>query len=263
MIQSLQNDKVKRVMRLQDKRGRQRFGQFVVEGAREIGRALASGFQLDYLLVHKPLAVSSEAHDVLVRVSPEQVDDVAAPPFQKMAVREQRDGLIAVFRTRSMTLAELTHPAPGFYVVLDQVEKPGNLGAVLRSVDGAGLDGIILLGSSVETWNPNVIRSSVGTVFSLPVVTATDEEFADFLASHPDLPSWAVSPEAEQTYFTTDLTAKSGLMLFGSEAHGLRPQWKARVSSQLAIPMRGLADSLNLSVSVALLAYERLRQLAS
>ncbi|MFW7377949.1 MAG: TrmH family RNA methyltransferase [Oligoflexus sp.] len=265
MIESLSNEKIKRVLRCQQKRGRKQLGQFTVEGAREIHRALQSGWNLDFLLVQPDLAeASQEAAEAIALVPGTKVWPVSDTIFQKCAVRENTDGLLAVFQEKTWTLADLQQPnkEPLFLIALDGVEKPGNLGAVLRTADGAGAHGVILLGSSVDPWNPNVIRASLGTVFSVPVFALSDDEFAAFLKERR-CELVTLSPEASHQYYAAPLTEKPIVALFGSEAFGVRELWKKQSQKLVRIPMLGIADSLNLSVAVALLTYERLRQLSS
>lgn len=262
MIESLSNEKIKRVLRCQQKRGRKQLGLFSVEGAREIHRALKSGWSLDFLLVLPRLTESSaDAKEVLSEVAGNKVWPVSEAVFEKCAVRENSDGLLALFHEKPWTLADLRRPSdrPLFVIALDGVEKPGNLGAVLRTADGVGADAVILLGSSVDPWNPNVIRASLGTVFSVPVFFLNDEEFAAFLQTQ-NCELVTLSPEARQQYYEMALAEKPLVALFGSEAFGVREQWKRQSQALVSIPMLGIADSLNLSVSVALLSYERLRQ---
>lgn len=262
MIESLANEKVKLVLRLQQKRGRKQAGQFVVEGAREIHRALLSGWQLDFLFVYSALAkISAEAEAVLQIVDQRKLWPVSEAVFHKCAIRENQDGLLAVFQIREWTIEDLkiTDPNKLFLIALDGVEKPGNLGAILRTADGSGAQGVVLLGSSVDPWNPNVIRASLGTVFSVPVIPMSDDDFLSLLRLY-SCQLVTLSPEAEQTYFTAKLSGQACVALFGSEAFGVREKWKQLSQSVVRIPMLGIADSLNLSVAAALLSYERLRQ---
>lgn len=260
MIASMANEKVRRVLRLREKRGRQQHQQFAVEGAREIHKALAFGFELIYLLVNEHVQHSSKEAELVLQMANGRLSwQVSDEVFRQLAVRDEKDGLIAVFRLRHRSVDDLKVGKNSFFVAVDGVEKPGNLGAILRTADGAGVDGVFLLGEAVDLFNPNVIRASLGTVFSVPVVRLTHDNFIKFLAEQ-QLRLYGLSPEAKHPYFKCSWSDKATVALFGSEAFGISENLRKRVDELVQIPMQGAVDSLNLSVSVALIAYERLRQ---
>jgi TrmH family RNA methyltransferase len=250
---------VKQVLRLQEKRARQKTGRFAVEGAREINRALSCGFELQFLLAYQPFATSLDAKEVLAQLSSEKIWWISEVVFKKIAIRESTDGLMAVFNQRKLDINGLDIQPRSFFIAVDHVEKPGNLGAILRTADATGVSALFVLGSSVDLYNPNVIRASLGTVFHVPVFFLRDDEFYQWIDQH-QVKTLALSPESRTTYFDFNFSDGPYLALFGNEADGLRQELKSRSTYQLSIPMKGIADSLNLSVSVALIAYESLRQ---
>lgn len=264
MIESLQNSRIKDLTRLQLSRGRKQSGHFSVEGAREISRALSSKLNLISLFYCEQwLEKSQEA-----RVCFEQVDEhlrieVSKKIFAHCAVREEKDGLIAVFEQKKWKVEELIEKtnAP-FLLAIDSLEKPGNLGAILRTCDASNVDGLILLGQHVDVWNPQAIRSSLGAIFSVPVFSLSDQEFIDLIEANA-FSLVSLTPEANESCYDLDLVNAKQVVLLGSEAHGIRSSWKERSDRCMTIPMRSkLVDSLNVSVSAAVICFERLRQMS-
>jgi len=263
LITSPQNAKIKQAAGLRDRKARQSEGLFAAEGAREIERALGSDFQLHELFVAEDM-FSEGAKDVVRAVSGQpggeaKLIGVSAAAFSKLAMRESSDGLYAVFKSKRRTLQDIELSAHPLFLVCEGVEKPGNLGALLRSADGAGADALIVIGSSsVDSYNPNVIRASLGTIFTVPVIEAELDELGAFFQRH-EINVFAASPDAEKCYFEVDMRGPTALVL-GSEASGLSPFWRKQGSLLTKIPMMGIADSLNVSVAGALMLYEARRQ---
>jgi TrmH family RNA methyltransferase len=253
-ILSTQNPHLIDAAGLRDNRIRKKSSFFSVEGAREINRALATGWILKELFYSQEL-LSKEGEEVtrqalcpLIRVIPKA--------FAKLVVRESGDGVYAVFHKKTKTLADLKPGACPFYVVVHGIEKPGNLGAIIRSADGAGAHGLILLDEKVDLYHPQVIRGSLGTVFSLPWVSCGVEEFLGFAKK---LTLFGASlKEPSMVYHRADYTGPLGL-LFGSEDQGLPKALLDQVKG-VRIPMGGIADSLNVSVAAGILLYEVGRQ---
>ncbi|MGV3485622.1 MAG: TrmH family RNA methyltransferase [Planctomycetaceae bacterium] len=259
-ISSLQNPAVRYVVRLRDNRYRQREGVAVVDGVREIGRAIEAGLELKSLFVSEHQATltklaSSSAHK-LIRVS----DNV----LNKIAFGQHHRDAVAVFEAPTTSLEQLKLGATPLVVVLDAIEKPGNVGAIFRSADAIGADAVVICEGACDRFNPSVIRSSLGTVFSLPSAQANRKETIAWLAAQ-GLKIVTARVDAATAYWDVDYR-ESVAIVIGSEAHGLGPQWQlpATIGEQnsiaVRIPMAGAADSLNASVSAALLMFEARRQ---
>jgi len=256
-VTSLKNPKVANVVMLKEKpRERREQGLFVVEGAHEINLAVMSGFRLDALFVCD--AVSGGA--LFARSLPESVSvfPVSSAVFAKMAYRENSDGLIAVMQAQTLPLDEVQLSANPFVIVLESVEKPGNLGAVLRTADAADADAVIVCDPHTDLFNPNVIRSSIGCVFTQQVAVCSSAEALRWLRAC-SISIYAAELEAAQWYHNTDFTPPSAIVM-GTEKSGLTPFWLTHADARIKIPMRGKIDSLNVSVSAAVLTFEAMRQ---
>lgn len=261
-ITSLQNPRVKYVVKLRDSRHRQRAGQYLIDGAREIGRALDSGARMAQFFACRELCASPESRDVLARFAASDIETFhcTRPVFEKLAYGDRAEGVLAVGITPETSLDRLAL-AEGLIGVLVGVEKPGNVGAVMRSADGAGLAALLVVDAGSDLFNPNCIRASLGTIFNLTVATATSEEALAWLRER-QYRIFAARPDAERLYTEVDLTGEAALVL-GSEAHGLPVAWQGTEITPVRLPMRGLADSLNVSVTAGILFYEALRQRAA
>lgn len=256
---SLKNSRVKAVLSLREGKNRRKTGQFYIEGAREIARALASGYEILDLYVCKEL-VSRKTLDELAMVK----DVIASLKktgineeiFSRIAMRKDYDGLIAVCGIRTFGLDKIQ--SSNFMVVAEQVEKPGNLGALLRTADGAGVDCLVLVDSPIDCFAPQTIRSSLGAVFSVPVVHLSLAEALNvFSKSKVNL--LAADPHSNESIYDANLSLSPLAIILGSEAFGLRDEWREQ-ADLVKIPMLGICDSLNVSVSGAILMYEALRQ---
>ena len=262
-IESPQNGRLKEVTALADAKERRRLGVFAVEGAREIDRALRSHYEaIEFFVCPDVLSDLARAIVVRLKVAAERGGKTVAPrAFAKLAVREGSDGLVVVFRQRIFSLAQMA-PVLGempLLIAAEGVEKPGNLGALLRSADGAGAAMLVALGGTVDPYNPNAIRGSLGTVFSVPVVSATAAEFADFCRQHGIQIVAAALSDRSQPWHDVDYCRPSAILL-GSEKDGLSPDWLVRADHLVQLPMHGVADSLNVAAAGTALMYEALRQ---
>lgn len=256
-ITSLQNQKIKDCLRLRSSQERRASGLFLIEGARELERALKSGYRCR-TLYFCPHVLSSPAQAILqVLPAPSQIE-VSEAVFQKIAVRDSSDGLLAIMDSKKWQLEALEGPQSPQYLVLENVEKPGNFGALARSADGAGVAGMIVLDPDADLFNPIAVRSSVGALFGLPLVACTHDEFAGFCRKK-SLTILTASPFASRYHYEEDLRGPIALVL-GSEAKGLSGAWSDIEHRSIKIPMLGLADSLNVSVAGAIILYEALRQ---
>ena len=259
-IASPSNPRIKAAARLRDRRGRDETGLTLVDGAREVRRALASTVEVVEAFVCEPLLGGEDARTVLdaLRARDIPTTSTSEAAFSKLAFGDRADGLLAVVRIPSLALADLHLPADPLVVVIEGVEKPGNLGAVLRSADGAGADALIAASPRTDLLNPNAIRASAGTIFSVPSAAAPTAHVIEWLHRHA-IRIVAARVDAPELYTDVGLTGPLALA-FGSEADGLTDAWVADDISAVRLPMRGIADSLNVSVSAAVVLYEARRQ---
>ena len=250
LISSPQNLKIKDLIVLEtESRERKARGLFVVEGRREFERALAAGFEAVTVFVREGEDASlADGADFLV------TDRV----YERIAMRSGTEGIVAIFKMKESRLDSLTlSPAP-LILVLERVEKPGNLGAVLRSADAAGVDAVLVCDPLTDLYNPNLIRASLGAVFTVPVVSCTSAEAQDFLSAH-GIAILTAQLQDSELYYQTDMTRPIALV-FGAEDKGLSDSWREKADAHIRIPMAGMMDSLNVSVSAAILAFEAVRQ---
>jgi len=253
VISSTQNPKVKRLQLLQQKsQERRRSGLFVVEGRREVERCMACGYQLDTVFY------CPEIYGTFEPYGSHKTYALTAPIYNKVAYRGGTEGVIAEVVAREHTLDTLRLSARPLIVVMESVEKPGNLGAVLRSADAAGADAVIVCDPLTDLYNPNLIRSSTGAFFSVPCVTCTSDECITFLKKH-DIQILTAQLQDSFLYYDTDMRRGTAIVM-GTEATGLTEQWRMAADAHIRIPMLGIADSLNVSVSAAILLFEAVRQ---
>ena len=263
-ITSPQNARIKAVVRLEKRAERAARQQTVVEGTREVSRALAAGIVPAEAYVC-PELVGPALREAVARL--EELDaarrtrlfTVTPEIFAKLAVREESGGVLLVIPYLDVSLAQLPQNPPQFFTVIEGAEKPGNVGAILRTAGAAGVHGVILCGG-VDLHNPNVVRASLGTIFTVPVAEATTAEALTWLRRH-GVQIVAATPDATLRYTAADLTVPTAIVM-GSEAQGLSAEWLEAADVCVHIPMHGEADSLNLSASTAILLYEVVRQRA-
>lgn len=265
-IRSLQNNRVKNVVKLNSRRHRDAQQHTVVEGVREVQQALAAGMVPAEIYICPPLLNDAELDQTLQQVAQQHTIphyEVTPDIFAKIAYRGDSGGVVMIVPYFARTLETLPVSKRPFLVVIEGGQKPGNIGAILRSADGAGVDGLVLCESSKEVsgtdiHNPNVVRASLGAVFTVPVAMADSAAVISWLQQQ-QIQIVATTPAATQRYTAVDMTQPTALVM-GSEAWGLSSQWLHTADQQVVIPMLGTVDSLNLSVSAALLMYEAIRQ---
>ena len=256
-IQSQQNSRIKNLQKLFAKSKERRAQDlFVIEGIREIQLAIAGSYSLEVVYIC-PELFSAPLPKFISENSKELVE-VTPPVFQKIAYREHSDGIIALSKPKPHTLSELKLPVNPFIIVLEAVEKPGNLGAILRTADAAQADAVIVCDLSTDVYNPNVIRSSLGCVFTVPLAVSTNAETLSFLREK-QVRIFAAELQASRWYHETDFTQACALVM-GTEANGLSHFWIDNADVRIKIPMRGKIDSLNVSVSTAVLTFEAMKQ---
>ena len=260
-ITSLTNARVKAAVRLRDRRERETTGLTIVDGAREILRAIDAGARVDSAFVAPELLQSPDALAAADRLRDRPTTfEVIPAVLAKVAFGDRSDGIVAIVKTPTLGLDVVGRhlPPDPLVVVVEGVEKPGNLGAVLRSADGAGAAAVIAADPLTDPFNPNAIRASLGTIFALPVVSATSDEIIDWLVDRGIRPVAAIVDSAIP-YTDADLTGPVAIVL-GSEAGGLSGRWRDRSVTAVSIRMAGVADSLNVSIAAAVLLYEAVRQ---
>ena len=260
VLTSLSNPRVKAAVRLRDRRERETTGLTIVDGVRELGRALDAGIEVVEAFVVDAAVRSDEARDVVGRLAGTVgLTEVSEPVLEKIAFGDRSDGIVAIVRTPPTDLARLDLPTEPLVVVIEGLEKPGNLGAILRTADGAGADAVIAADPRTDLFNPNAIRASLGTIFARPIAAAPSGDVLTWLAER-QIRIVAARVDAERPYTETDLRGGVALVL-GSEAEGLRDAWNDPRVDPVRIPMQGgIADSLNVSVAAAVLLYEAVRQ---
>jgi TrmH family RNA methyltransferase len=259
-LASPSNPRIKAIARLRDRRERDVTGLTLVDGAREVRRAMASTIEVVEAFVCEPLLAGEDARAALDVLREREVPTTSTTEaaFSKLAFGDRADGLVAVVRIPPMRLTDLRLPDEPLVVVVEGVEKPGNLGAVLRSADGAGADALIAASPRTDLFNPNAIRASAGTIFSVPIASAPTADVLAWLRERA-IRILATRVDAEPLYTQVDLTGPVAVA-FGGEAQGLSDAWRADDISAVRLPMRGIADSLNVSVSAAVVLYEARRQ---
>jgi TrmH family RNA methyltransferase len=267
-ITSLQNPRVKEAVKLRDRKGREQQGRILIEGVREIGRALEGGVEITEVFVCEPLCVDSPAAELLAALRQRTkifLLSVSEQVMAKLSFGDRKEGLITIGRPPQKSLDDLAaakgakkENAPPLFAVVEGVEKPGNLGAVLRTADAAGVSGLVMAGGGTDLFNPNAIRASLGAIFTVPVCAATSAETIAWLRKQK-LRIFATRVEAAISYSDADFTAPAAIVL-GSEARGLSSLWSAADVTPVSLPMLGSVDSLNLSATAAVLFYESLRQ---
>ena len=252
IITSVQNARVKHVVALQQKSSlRREEGLFVVEGQREIDHCIACGYEIVEVFTVYSLQLTGDY----------PVTKVTTQVYEKMAYRGSTEGIIAVAKCKDHSLSNLsplTSCHSPLFIVLERVEKPGNLGAILRTAEAAGVDAVIVCDPLTDLYNPNLIRASIGGVFSVPTAVCTSEECIAFLKAH-QISILTAQLQDSYEYYDYDMTAATAIVM-GTESTGLTQQWREAADAHIRIPMLGRLDSLNVSVSAAILMYEAVRQ---
>lgn len=260
IITSLKNDRVKDLVRLRTRRERDRGGLTLIEEPMVIARALDTSYPMQSLFFC-PARVAPEHAELLGRLRDQaglECVEVNEPVMDKVSYREHAEGMLVVAPQVTRDLDSLELGDNPLLVVLECVEKPGNLGAVLRVADGAGADAVIICGDGTDLFNPNVLRASRGSFFSVPAVAASTEEVQDYLRSH-NIAAVATSPIADHRWDEVGMAGPTAIVL-GAEHEGLSLEWLAKADLTVGIPMLGIGDSLNVSTSSAVLLYEAVRQ---
>lgn len=280
-ITSAQNPKIKNLLLLQEKsRARREQGLFVVEGRRELEHCIEAGYSVRTIFVCPEICGELTAEGVVSQISghprPDKRDGPAGAAntipsagmslfieipealYRKVAYRESTEGIIAEVEYKERTLSDLQLPDNPLVMVLESVEKPGNLGAVLRSADAAGADAVLICDPLTDLYNPNLIRASIGAVFTVPTVACSSEDAIAFLQGR-GIQILTAQLQDSSLYYDVDMRRGTALVM-GTESTGLTDQWRKAASAHIRIPMLGRLDSLNVSVSAAILLFEAVRQ---
>ncbi|HTK45345.1 MAG TPA: TrmH family RNA methyltransferase [Patescibacteria group bacterium] len=265
VIDSASNPRIKAALRLRERREREATGLTLVDGGREALRAMEAGAVVESAFVCPPRIATNEAKRVAEKLSQSfgpfgaaiEYAEVGERAFERLAYGDRADGVILVVHSPRAELADLQLPTEPLVVVTEDVEKPGNVGAIIRSADAVGADAVIAVGGT-DLFNPNVIRASVGTVFSMPVAAATANDTAAWLRDR-NVRIVASIVDAARLHVEADLRGPLAIVL-GSEATGLSEAWRTPDVEAVRLPMAGVADSLNVSTAAAVLLYEAWRQ---
>jgi RNA methyltransferase, TrmH family len=255
-ISSIQNPFIKSLVLLQEKsKTRKQTGTFLIEGKREIEIALKGGYVIETLLF-SPEVISEV--EVLKLAKSVEVIELSKEVYQKLAYRDTTEGILAVAKTKSLELSDLELTENPLILVAEAPEKPGNIGALLRTADAANLDAVIIANPKSDIYNPNIVRSSVGCLFTNQIATGTTEEIILFL-KEKKINIFCATLQNSTSYHTQDYSTPTALVV-GTEATGLTEEWRNAATQNIIIPMQGVIDSMNVSVAAAILIFEAKRQ---
>lgn len=262
ILTSPQNPKIKQVIHLRDRPERDKTQQFLIEGYRELYRASCAGQAIETVFICPELFLGSNEPDLIKKLvaGGAKIFQTSDKVFHKISYRDRPDGLLAIARQHRLQLSDLSGKLNSipFLVVAEAIEKPGNLGTILRSSDAVGVDGLIVCDRCTDIFNPNVVRASVGTLFTVPVIEAASKETISWLKSK-NISILAATPSAKIEFTKVDMQVPIAIAV-GTEQLGLSDQWMDEADLQVKIPMCGIADSLNVAMATTLLLYEALRQ---
>ena len=255
-ITSIQNPFIKSLVLLQEKaKARKQFGTFLIEGNREILLATKGGYEMETLLFLPELISETEAKKLATNAD---LIEISKEVYQKLAYRDTTEGVLAVAKTKSLQLSDLKLSENPLILVAESPEKPGNIGALLRTADAANLDAVIIANPKSDLYNPNIVRSSVGCLFTNQIATGTSDEIIAFLKENK-VNIYCATLQNSTSYHTVDYTAPTALVV-GTEALGLTEEWRKAATQNIIIPMQGEIDSMNVSVAAAILIFEAKRQ---
>jgi len=261
IIRSPQNTRIKNIAKLRDRRGRMTQKKTIIDGIREITRAIETGFPVEEIFVAEDVLTHERLQALQKSLTNQQnirLTHVTKEVLSRMAFGDRLEGAIAVCALPESDMNSIQIPHDALIVVLEQVEKPGNIGAVLRTMDAVGADLLILADPRTDLFNPNTIRASLGTIFSVPCLELTSKESIDLLTDR-NIAIHAARVDGSVPYTQNNYQSAVAFAL-GSEADGLSDQWQGPQITNIHLPMQGIADSLNVSITGAVLMYETLRQ---
>jgi TrmH family RNA methyltransferase len=261
-VTSPQNPRIKSLVRLRERRERDRTGTFLIEGFRELNRAIEAGIELRTLFVCPDLYLGSNEEGLVdaARAAGAEIVEVAETPFRKASYRDRPEGLLAVASQFDHSPAALDVGPEPLLLVVEAIEKPGNLGTMLRTADAAGVEAVIVCDPTTDPFNPNVVRASIGTLFSVPLAVSSTRDAITWLEDRR-IRTVATTPDTSLLYTEADLTGGVAVVV-GSEQYGLSDRWLAAADIRVRIPMRGRADSLNAAMAAGVVLFEAVRQRA-
>jgi TrmH family RNA methyltransferase len=255
-ITSIQNPYIKSLVQLQEKaKARKQSGTFLIEGKREIELALKGNYEIDTILFCNELSLQSFNPSIF---QSKEYIEISKDIYQKLAYRDTTEGILAVARTKNLSLSDLKLPKNPLILVLESIEKPGNIGAMLRTADAANIDAVILANPKSDLYNPNIVRSSVGCLFTNQIASGTTEEVIAFL-KEKNINFYSATLQNSNEYYKVDYSTPTALVV-GTEATGLTQPWRDESTQNIIIPMQGAIDSMNVSVAAAILLFEAKRQ---
>lgn len=260
-ITSPQNSYIKELVQLKEKsRIRKETQTFLIEGLREISLAILGGYHIETILVNTSIINKEEIENLINKASSAiEIIEVSKEVYHKLALRESTEGILAIAKSKDLSLKNINFKSENpLILVAEAPEKPGNIGALLRSADAAGVDAMLIANPKTDIYNPNIIRSSVGCLFTTNIATGTTSEIISFLKEN-SIDIYGASLTASVEYQTVDYTSPSAIVV-GTEATGLSDEWLQNTTQNIIIPMRGAIDSMNVSVSAAILIFEAVRQ---
>ncbi|WP_343021534.1 RNA methyltransferase [Flavobacterium sp. PL12] len=255
-ITSIQNPYIKTLVQLQEKaKARKQSGTFLMEGKREIAIAIKGGYEIETLLFYPEICSENDARQLSDNA---ELVEINKEVYQKLAYRDTTEGILAVAKTKSMQLSDLKLSDNPLIIIAEAPEKPGNIGALLRTADAANLDAVIVANPKSDLYSPNIVRSSVGCLFTNQIATGTTTEIITFL-KEKKINFYCATLQNSTSYHTQDYTTPTALVV-GTEATGLTNEWREAATQNIIIPMQGEIDSMNVSVAAAILIFEAKRQ---
>ena len=255
-ITSIQNPYIKTLVQLQEKaKARKQSGTFLMEGKREISIAIKGGYEIETLLFYPEIYSEIDARQLSNNA---ELVEINKEVYQKLAYRDTTEGILAVAKTKSMQLSDLKLSDNPLILIAEAPEKPGNIGALLRTADAANLDAVIVANPKSDLYSPNIVRSSVGCLFTNQIATGTTTEIITFL-KEKKINFYCATLQNSTSYHTQDYTTPTALVV-GTEATGLTNEWREAATQNIIIPMQGEIDSMNVSVAAAILIFEAKRQ---
>lgn len=253
-ITSAQNPFIKSLIQLQEKaKARKQSGSFLIEGMREIELAIKGNYEIETILFLPELVSNNQ----ITKLTANPIE-ISKEVYQKLAYRDTTEGILAVAKTKSHQLYHLKLPENPLILVMEAIEKPGNIGAILRTCDAAKIDAVIIANPKTDLYNPNIVRSSVGCLFTNQIATGSTEEVIDYLIQKK-INFYSATLQNSTSYHTQNYTLPTALVV-GTEATGLSELWRKKATQNIIIPMQGEIDSMNVSVAAAILIFEANRQ---
>jgi TrmH family RNA methyltransferase len=258
LITSKQNQRIKNLLHLQKHSERREQGVFIVEGVKEVEKAFESGYEIDSLYFCNDIVDPQKVKEIFRFELPSNTFEVSRDVYNRVAYRENSGGIIVLAKPKKHSLDQISLPSNPLILVIEGVEKPGNIGAIYRTADAAGVSAIVICDPGTDFYNPNAVRSSLGCIFTIPTAICQSIKAIEWLKSN-SVKIYTSHLQAALPYHTVDFTKPSAIVM-GTEATGVTDMWVKEADANIIIPMRGLADSMNVSTATAVLVFEACRQ---